>query len=551
MSAVNPRVSYRTGVDPARWNLHGLILLVFLLRLAAARSATAAESGQATPAPRQSPSGGSIYIREYRVRGAHKLSPLEIQETVYPFLGPGRTATDVEDARAALEKAYKDKGFQTVVVEVPQQSAAGGVIYLQVVENTVGRLRVRGSRYFSLKQIKKEAPSLAEGTVPDFNQVSRDIVALNQLADRRVTPSLRAGVAPGTVDIDLEVQDTFPLHGSLELNNRYSPGTTELRLNGSISYNNLWQLGHSIGFSFQLAPERLQDARVFSAYYLARVPGASWLTLLLQGTRQDSNVSTLGGAAVAGRGDIVGGRAIITLPAGKEFYHSLTLGLDYKHFDQNLTIGNQTVLTPITYYPFDLSYGATWAQKGAVTSLNAGVTFAVRGLGSNEAQFDFNRFKAAGNFFYLRGDLGHTHDLWDGFQVFGKVAGQITDDSLVNSEQFSAGGLATVRGYLESAVLGDSAVIGSLELRTPSLVKGPLERNEWRFYFFAEGGEAFIRHPLPEQQSSFDLASIGLGTRVHLFHHFNGSLDLGFPLFSQAQTTAWDPLLTFRVWADF
>ncbi len=494
---------------------------------------------------------GSLYIREYRVQGAHKLSKGDIEEAVYPFLGPGRSATDVEEARAALEKAFKDKGYQTVSVQIPAQSAAAGVVLLQVLENTVGRLRVRGSRYFSPAQIKKEAPSLAEGSVPNFNAVTQDIVALNQLSDRRITPSLRTGIIPGTVDIDLEVKDTFPLHGSVEINNRYSIGTTELRLNGAISYNNLWQLGHSIGFSFQLAPERLDDARVYSAYYLARFPGVSWLSLLLQGTKQDSNVSTLGGAAVAGRGDIIGARAIVTLPPAKNFYHNLTLGFDYKNFDQNLTISGQNVVTPITYYPLTLAYEATWAEKGSVTALNTGVTLALRGLGSDEAEFDFNRFKAGGNFIYLRGDLGHTHDLPEGFQLFEKIAGQVASEPLINSEQFSAGGLATVRGYLESEVLGDDAVLGTLELRSPSFLKGPVERNELRLYAFVEGGTVFVDSPLPDQQSSFQLASIGIGTRFHLYNHFNGSLDLGLPLISQVETQAYNPRLTFRVWADF
>lgn len=510
---------------------------------------------EAQPPPSASPASqpliGSTYIREYRVRGAHKLSRPEVEEAVYPYLGPGRSPADVESARAALEKAYKDRGYQTVVVQVPSQNGAGGVIFLDVVENRVGRLRVRGSRYFSLSQIKKEAPSLAEGTVPNFNEVARDVVALNQLADRRVTPSVRAGLVPGTVDIDLQVTDTFPLHGSAELNNRYSPGTTQLRLNGSVSYNNLWQLGHSIGFSFQIAPEHLDDAKVFSAYYLARIPGISWLTLLLQGTKQDSNVSTLGGAAVAGRGEILGGRAIVTFPAGDHFYHNLSLGVDYKHFDQNLTVSGQELLTPITYYPFTIDYSATWAQPGSVTALNAGVTFAVRGLGSDEGEFDFNRFKASGNFIYLRGDIGHTHDLPKGFQVFGKIGGQVADQPLVNSEQFSAGGLATVRGYLESEVLGDDAVIGSLELRTPSLLKGPPDRNDWRFYLFADGSAVFIDSPLPDQQSNFELGSIGLGSRLRLFNHFSGELNLGLPLVSQTETDAWEPRLIFRVWADF
>jgi len=202
----------------------------------------------------------SIYIREYRVQGAHQLSRVEVESAVYPFLGPGRTAEDCEKARAALEKAYQEKGFQTVSVQIPPQQVKGGVIILQVTEATVGRLRVKGAHYFTLDQIKKEAPSIAEGKVVNFNDVTRDIVALNQLPDRRVTPALRAGVEPGTVDIDLNVKDSLPLHGSLEMNNRYSAGTTPLRVNGSASYSNLWQLGHSIGFSFQLAPERLEDA---------------------------------------------------------------------------------------------------------------------------------------------------------------------------------------------------------------------------------------------------------------------------------------------------
>jgi hemolysin activation/secretion protein len=511
---------------------------------------TAGQPANALP-PAGQVESAKTFIKEYRVEGAHKLSRIEIEEAVYPFLGPGRTAENVEQARAALEDAYRAKGYQTVSVQIPPQQAAGGVVILQVLEAPVGRLRVKGSRYFSPKQIKKEAPSLAEGAVPDFGEVTRDIVALNQLADRKVTPSLRTGVVPGTVDIDLEVRDTFPLHGSVELNNRYSPDTTQLRVNGAISYNNLWQLGHSVGFSFQLAPERLADAEVFSGYYLARVPGVSWLSLIVQGTKQDSNVSTLGGAAVAGRGEIIGGGATVALPAGKNFYHSFNFGLSYKHFDQNLRIGDQTVVTPITYYPLTATYSATWAEKGSATALNVGLTFAVRGTGSNEAEFDFNRFEAGGNFFYLRGDLGHTHDLPKVFQIFGKIAGQVSDQPLVNSEQFSLGGLVTVRGYLESEVLGDNAVNGSLELRSPSLLRGPLEKNEWRLYAFAEGGAVFVEKPLPDQHSSFHLASLGIGTHLLLFGHVNASLDFGLPLISQTTTDAFDPLLIFRVWADF
>ena len=514
---------------------------IFVLALA-----TSAGAEETAPA-------AGLYIREYRVAGVVQLSPREIGEAVYPFLGPGRTEQDVEAARAALEEIYRGKGFQAVTVEVPEQSGRGGVITLKAVESKVGRLRVKGSRYFSLAEIKRKAPSIAEGKVPNFNEITRDIVALNTLPDRRVTPVLRPGVEPGTVDIDLNVKDSFPLHGSVELNNRSSANTTELRLNASVSYHNLWQLGHSVGLSFQVAPQNPDDAKVISGYYLARFPDLPWLSLMLQGTKQDSNVSTLGGIAVAGRGEVLGARAIITLPPAKDFYHSVSLGLDYKHFEENVLFGSTETQSPITYYPLSAIYSASWATTGKLTELNAGVVFHLRGTGSEQVEFDNKRYNADGSFFYLRGDLSHERDLPGGFQLYGKVQGQASAQPLLNSEQFSGGGLGTARGYLESEVVGDSALFGTLELHSPSLSKlvGDKLINEWRVYVFGDAGALWLNDPLPEQEKRFEIASYGVGSRVRLLQHFNGSIDAGLPLISQGTTASNDLRLTFRLWADF
>ena len=484
--------------------------------------------------------------------GEHLLTHLEVETAVYPYLGPLRTADDVEQARAALEKAYRDKGYQTVAVQIPPQKPDSGIIVLQVMPNPVGRLRIHGSRYYSLEQIRREAPSLAENNVPNFSQVTRDLTNLNQSPDRVITPTLKAGVAPGTVDIDLSVKDKPPIHGSLELNNRYSPFTTPLRLNGAVSYDNLWQLEHSVGFSFQLSPEQLNQVQVFSAYYSAKVPDVDWLTLLVQGTDQDSNVSTLGGIGVAGKGSTAGLRAIIALPPQKDFFHSVSLGFDYKHFEQGLNIAGVLTNTPVTYYPFSAAYSGTWVGTGYETDLNTSVTMDVRGIGSGETEFDNNRHGADASFLYLRGDLAHTRDLPEGFQFYAKMQGQIADKPLVNSEQFSGGGIGTVRGYLESEELGDNGILGSLELRTPSLL-GLMEKttDDWRIYAFTDGGELSIYEPLPEQQSAFLLGSVGVGTRFRIHQYFNGSLDLGLPLVAGPQTDIYRMLLTFRVWMEF
>ena len=520
--------------------------VVALFRVATQAQGTAAlAASPKPPAP--------MYVQEYRVLGTKQLSQEEVGAAVYPFLGPERTADDVEQARAALEAAYRSKGYQTVTVEVPQQQVRRGVVLLQVVENKVGRLRVKGARFFRLDDIKQKVPALAEGKVPNFNDVTREIVALNTLPDRRVTPSLRPGVEPGTVDIDLIVKDTFPLHGSVEVNNRNSADTTDLRVNGSVSYNNLWQIGHSAGASFQVSPQNTSEVKVLSGYYIARFPQAEWLSLMANATKQDSNVSTLGGVAVAGRGETAGVRAIMTLPPRKDFYHSLSVGMDYKHFRQNVTLGTGELLdTPVTYYPFNVSYNATWSGKKSTTELGAGVTLHPRGIGEDRAKFENSRFRADSNFIYLRGDLAHTHELPGGFEAYAKVQGQLSDQPLLSSEQISGGGLGTVRGYDEAEVVGDDGAFGSLELRTPSLLHWISDKvGECRMYAFVEGGVTHIHNALPEQQTAYQLASLGFGGRLRLLDHLGGSLDVGFPLISQSHTLAHDPRLTFRMWADF
>ena len=493
------------------------------------------------------------YIREYRVEGSRRLKNLEVEEAVYPFLGPGRTPDDVEQARLALEKAYHDKGWQTVSVAVPQQDPRRGVIRLEVVEGKIGRLRVNGARWYLPSRIKSEVPSLAEGSVPDMNKVSKEIVGVNRLSDRRVTPALHAGSEPGTVDVDLNVEDKSPLHGSLELNNRYSANTTPLRVNGSVSYANLFQLGHTLNLSCQIAPENTADAKVFSGYYLARVSD-NW-SLMLQATKQDSDISTLGGAAVGGRGEIIGIRALRDLPTSTGFYQNLSLGADFKDFKEDLVIGKNTIASPIRYFPLSTGYGASWLKDHDFTEMNLALNFHLRGLGSGAQDYTNKRYGADGSYVYLRGDVAHTHDFTNGMQVHAKIQGQLASQPLVNNEQIAGGGLDTVRGYLEGTALGDNGVFGTVEVRSPSLIgkpnkDGPREA-EWRFHLFADGGATSIDDPLPGQQRAFTFASVGAGSRIKLANHYNGAVDVAVPLIDQTDAKAGEVRVTFRGWADF
>lgn len=524
-------------------------------------SAAAATPNAATPAVVQ-----RFDIDDFAVQGADSLPQIEIEEAIYPFLGPNKSADDVEKARAALEKAYHDKGLQTVSVSVPPQNAQSRVINLKVSELKVGRLRVKNSRYFDLDKITDRAGSLKEGSVPNFNNVTKDIVALNQWPDRRITPALRAGVAPGTVDVDLTVEDKLPLHASVEVNNRKSPNTSDVRVISTVHYDNLWQLGHSFNFSYQVAPQRPDDAEVFSGSYLARVGDLDWLNVLVYAVKSSSDVASVGGTNIVGPGQIFGGRAVMTLPGRENFFQTLSAGIDYKHFDQSVRLNGTGFESPVTYYPMVASYGATFQDEKFTTQLNASVTYNVRPLSSDWIDFDNKRFYASPSFTHLNADLSHSRELPEGFQLYGKVQGQVADGPLVSSEQLSLGGLDTVRGYLESEVLGDNGIVGSVELRSPNvgaLLQAEMKDetgtvplrytmfNEWRFFGFTDAGTVTVLHPLPEQQSRFDVWSYGVGSRFKILDYLNGTVVYSVPMISQAYTQAQNPRVNFRIWGEF
>ena len=487
------------------------------------------------------------------MRGSTKLSEREIDTAVYPFLGPDRTVGDVEQARAALERAFSDRGYATVSVLLPRQDGRDGVIAMQVIERPVGRLRVTGAEYVAPGEIRAAVPSLRPGTVPRLADLQRDIVAINQLPDRTVTPSLREGAAPDTVDVDLKIEDHLPLHGTLEINNRQSQGTTPLRLSGTLSYDNLWQRGDAATVGFQLAPQNPADTTVFTASYLFRVPDSK-VSILATYLNSNSNVAALGSVNVVGKGDIAGVRALVPLGNTDSFTHSASVGLDYKNLTQNTGIAGIFTNSPVEYYPFTASYQAGWTGGGgSATDAVASVIWGFRGLGTNNASFDNQRLGANRNFFAVKGDVSRTQPLPYDIEAYARVTAQVSPDNLLSSEQFGIGGLDTVRGYSESETLGDQGGAAQLELRSPPLARyvgQPV--NSLRAHVFADVGAIEIRNGAPGQRGlSANLASIGAGVRFRIYDHLNGEVQDAIPLHQGPLTHAGTNRVLFRLYGDF
>lgn len=490
-------------------------------------------------------------IFEYVVNGNSVLTVTQIEKAVYPYLGENRSIEDVEKARSALEKTFHDEGYLTVFVNIPEQEVNGGVVKLDVLEGKVEKLSVLGSRYYSLGKIKQNVTEFEEGRVPHFPTVQKQIASVNTNQDRVVAPVLRPGKSPGMVEVDLKVDDKFPLHASLEFNDRYTPNTTKTRLSGNLRYDNLWQRDHSIGLGFQVTPEDQNEVKVFSGTYVIPYAGDYWA---MYGVVSNSDISAVGNVNVLGNGNIYGLRYIHPMPSPiKGFNHNLTLGVDYKDFKETTSLlGSDSFNTPITYLPFLIGYTGNLATAASTTKLDLNFIFSTKNLVNDEQEFIDKRFLARPNFSYLRGQLEHTHTLPYQWQVYGSFGGQATGSSLISNEQYFLGGLDTVRGYLEASGLGDQGINTTLELRTPPLQKYLIDGfNDVRLLAFYDYGYATVRNPLPAQIERFVLASYGVGLDIKAARGLYARLDFAQALRSVGTVDRNDTRLHFKVGFDW
>ena len=481
-------------------------------------------------------------VKEYRVSGNTLLEVKDLERALYSQLGKNKTFADIEQARKILEQRYRDAEYPAVIVDIPEQHVDGGVVWLKVTESRISTLRVSGTRYYSPRRLAEQVSALAPGNQLQFAVVQEQInQASAAYPGRAINPILRPGRTPGTVEAELKVQDTFPLYGSLEINDRNGENTSRWRTTGSVGYSNLWQRGHSLNLQYQTAPENTAEVKVWSGTYLFRVPSMNSL-VALYGVKSKSNVAALGDISVLGEGNIAGGRWIVPWSEGEGINRSLTFGVDYKDFKESVfSQGSDTSNTPINYLMFGLDFMSAYRDGGKTTSLTIGTRFGVRGLGNTLAEFDNKRELSRPDFRIIHMSIEHERPLSGGAGLHLELDGQVSNSPLISNEEYGVGGSDTVRGYYESQLLGDNAVRARAEWRSPPLLGvAVLPNQDFHGLLFWDGAALHTKRAAAGQETYADLSSIGIGLRMAESPAWEARMDLARALVAAGSVKAGD-----------
>jgi hemolysin activation/secretion protein len=207
-----------------------------------------------------------LTVRAYEITGDTLLSTNTLMSIFAKRTGTNVTINDILAAASELQEEYRARGYPTVVVSLPQQKLTNEMVKIRVFEGRLSAINVAGNRYFSSNNVMRSLPSLHTNVILSGPLLQSELDRANANQDRQIYAEMQPGNAPDTTELMLRVKDRLPLHGKVDFNNQSSPGTPELRVNTSASYNNLWQLDHSLGVQYSFSPTEFKTGDNWAFY---------------------------------------------------------------------------------------------------------------------------------------------------------------------------------------------------------------------------------------------------------------------------------------------
>lgn len=222
---------------------------------------------QTNSVPETSTNKGPVFeVTGFELIGNTLLDKNLTELVLQRYIGTNVTFEAIRQALTDLQIVYREHGFATVSVTLPQQTLSDKIVRIRVFEGRLEGIAVVNNHYFSSNNIMRALPSLHANMILSEPVFQAELDRANASQDRQIYPAIEPGFLEGTSLLKLDVKDRFPLHAKLELNNQNSPGTPDLRVNSSAEYKNFWQLEHSLGVQYSFSPESYKTGPGWNFY---------------------------------------------------------------------------------------------------------------------------------------------------------------------------------------------------------------------------------------------------------------------------------------------
>ncbi len=489
-------------------------------------------------------------IDRYEVEGNSLLAASRIEQIVHPYVGKQKDFGDVQQALEALEAAYRNAGYGTVQVTLPEQKLERGIIHFKIIEARIGKIVLEGNKYHDEANILRSLPALHRGATPNSSAVAANLRVANESTVKQTQVILKATDQEGEIDAVVKVVDEKPWKAFVTLDNTGTKQTGISRLGIGYQNGNIGNLDHVLTLQYTTSIEKPSEVGIYGAGY--RIPlynlGDS---VELYGGYSDVNSGVVSGLfTVSGKGATLGARYNHNLDRRDTYQHKISVGLDYRAYQNSAILlggGTSSLVPDYTVHPLSLTYSGQWQRPTMRADAYLTVLRNIPG-GSKGGDADLNasRTGAGANYTILRLGGNYARQLDNDWQTRAAFSAQYAAEPLVAGEQFGLGGASSVRGFVEREIANDIGYRTSLELYTPDFGKlTRIDKANLRALMFYDFGRTLCRQPCGSPSGT--PGSIGLGLRFNLGKEINAGLDYAYVIDPAGAQGRGDEMLHFNL----
>jgi hemolysin activation/secretion protein len=488
--------------------------------------------------------------------------------------GPSREVSlrTIEGFTKYVLSVYQRHGYGGIYVYIPAEKVEGAakladeVLIIKVLEGKLAEVNIERYDFDRQKQEKgflkgSALLSWSPGKVGDTirkKELDDFLGQLNLNPDRYISAVISRSADPNALKLSYDVYEANPWHWYLQVDNsgtedrQWSPkiGLVNTNLTGiddrfSALYQAPWEKGmeeeYAVfgSYDFPVLTPRLR-LNLYAGYSQFDVP-AEGIAFLGNGSFFGSvlsyNLMQVGGWFVDLSGSLSRERSKVTPSLG------IASDVDWGLWGIGINVHRSDSLSDTSLsFARSESFSASSRDEFEQSRLGAEPDFAIYNFGAAHSQYlDDNKVnRINGSFKYIT-----------------------SDERLTPAKMTTFGGLYSVRGYEEDEIVADGGVLISGQYEFDLVKYGqpkearaaaPKKRQAKGLYMrklaplaFVDYGRAKTKDPLPGEQETQKLCSVGVGAICEVGDNFTAGLYYGWPLRETDETDRWEGRLNVNL----
>lgn len=453
----------------------------------------------------KSESSPGIFIKSISFSGYTEIELNKLENIVVNYINKRLTQKDLSEIRNKVTSYYVQQGYINSGAYFPDQDLSQAVLRVAIIEGKLSSIRIETSGHLSESYIRSRL-NINTKSVLDINNVKQQLLVLQQdTLIETITARLSATDQRGLAELHIEVADKEPVALSVFLNNYRPPSVGEFQGTIVVSNNNLSGTGDKL----VLWASRTEGLRSFEASYDYPV-NAGKFNIGLSANSTDSSVVEDPFSLI----DIENSSSSWAVHARSRLFKSL-----YDQLDLTMSLETKSSKTTIGNSVFNLNdinadetkaslvrFSQEWTsrQQFEVYALRSLFTY---GVDINNATI--LQDGADGEFLAWLGQVHWMFRQLNMNSVSVRLAIQLSNDSLLPFEQFSAGGRYSVRGFRENEFVRDMGATLNLEYKIPFR----FNRLHYPVDFMVFSDFSSLKNKERLTSSNVSISSIGLGVQ--------------------------------------